>query len=271
MDLQFGVGDSPKLLVACRALADSVLALSGDRVDPNTLASIAALTGRAFRTHQLIASVPAASNVTSVDRLAQSLLTFSAFGGPADTLSTLVAKLARAGAIKPQGDNPDNVVSVQLMRAASLAFPHYRMPFLDSIASTDDYLVSAELAFARGDTVQLRESLTRLQASRAKFALPDITFDALYPEAWLVAASGDKRRSAAWLDPALGTLRVQASLIDPIRSASLVQAMALRAELAASLGDAAEAARWARAVVALWSNADPFLQPLVARMKQFAR
>jgi hypothetical protein len=44
--------------------------------------------------------------------------------------------------------------------------------------------------------------------------------------------------------------------------------MALRAELAAAAGDRALAARWARAVITLWSDADPPLAPTLARMRQ---
>jgi hypothetical protein len=46
--------------------------------------------------------------------------------------------------------------------------------------------------------------------------------------------------------------------------------MALRAELAAAAGDAATAGRWARAVVVLWSDADPTLASLVARQRALA-
>jgi hypothetical protein len=195
---------------------------------------------------------------------------FSAFGGPTDSLASLDRSVRRGAAVKPQ-EGLSDVNGVVLMRAASLAFPHYRMSYLNEIAGTNDYLITAELAFARGDTATVRQSLERLKKSRAAFALPEITFDALYPEAWLVSQLGDKRSAAAWLDPALNNIRVQASVTDPINAASLVQTMALRAELAAAQKDNREAERWARAVVTLWSNADPFLLPVVDRMRQLAR
>ena len=47
--------------------------------------------------------------------------------------------------------------------------------------------------------------------------------------------------------------------------------MALRAELAAKVGDAKGARRWAAAVVELWSGADEFLQPLVSRMRELMK
>src|SRR5439155_1746136 len=56
----------------------------------------------------------------------------------------------------------------------------------------------------------------------------------------------------------------------PARAGSLVRAMALRADLAERVGDHAVAARWAAAVAAFWSDADPFLQPLVRRMRRRA-
>jgi hypothetical protein len=35
-----------------------------------------------------------------------------------------------------------------------------------------------------------------------------------------------------------------------------------------SVGDSANARKWARPVALLWSNADPFLEPLVQRMRR---
>ena len=102
---------------------------------------------------------------------------------------------------------------------------------------------------------------------RGAFDLPELTVDAIYPEAWLLAATGDTLGAIAWLDPILTRVRLSSSLVDPVRAAMLVRAMAFRAELAAATGDRRGAAQWAAAVVELWSGADSFLQPLVDRMR----
>jgi hypothetical protein len=51
----------------------------------------------------------------------------------------------------------------------------------------------------------------------------------------------------------------------------MVHGMALAAEIASGLGDRETARRWSSAVVALWRNADPELQPQVERLRGIAR
>ena len=52
---------------------------------------------------------------------------------------------------------------------------------------------------------------------------------------------------------------------------STVRGMALAAELAAALGERETAQRWSSAIVTLWRNADPALQPQVERLRAIAR
>jgi hypothetical protein len=112
-----------------------------------------------------------------------------------------------------------------------------------------------------------------LAAERRFAPASDLTLDALFPEAWLLAALGKPREAIDWLDPTLGTLSASApqAFVDPARAGALVRAMVLRADLAERVGDRAGAARWARIVTVLWANADSFLQPSVQRMDRLAR
>ena len=84
---------------------------------------------------------------------------------------------------------------------------------------------------------------------------------------------GDAAGAITRLDPTLNAIRSTASqdLAFTSQAGSLIRAMILRADLARQVGDAATARLWARAVVELWSGADPFLQPTVQRMQQLAR
>ena len=50
----------------------------------------------------------------------------------------------------------------------------------------------------------------------------------------------------------------------------VVRMMALRANLAAARGARPAAQRWARAVVTLWSGAEPALQPTVTQMRRIS-
>ena len=115
--------------------------------------------------------------------------------------------------------------------------------------------------------------LADVNAARRSALAPDLTFDALYPEAWLLASLKDPRAAIAWLDPTLETLSASApeKFVDPANAGALVQAMVLRANLADQTGDQATAVWWARAVTVLWKDADPFLQPVVRQMEGLVR
>ena len=84
-----------------------------------------------------------------------------------------------------------------------------------------------------------------------------------------MAELGDDDSAVAWLDPILTALpRTPPQLfLEVYQAGPLVRAMALRARLAARGGDRVAARAWAQAVLALWSGADDFLQPLVEEMK----
>ena len=89
----------------------------------------------------------------------------------------------------------------------------------------------------------------------------------------LSLALGDTTGAIEDMDPVLRALpTLGPSLFDRMpQIAALVRALALRAEIADRLSDHKTAAECARAVVALWRDADPALQPVVARMKSLAR
>jgi hypothetical protein len=129
-------------------------------------------------------------------------------------------------------------------------------------------LLFAEASLAGGDSASTRSVLERIRESRAAFALPEITIDAVFPEAFLIDATGNPELASQWLDSRLSRLSVASSLVEPIQTAMLVRAMAFRAELAHRMGDQATAARWAGVVATLWKDADPFLQPVVTHMQE---
>ena len=91
----------------------------------------------------------------------------------------------------------------------------------------------------------------------------------MYLTARLLLALGDTAGAARYMDGSLETLsRAYSALLAYLPMAgTLVRMMALRAELAAARGETSIASRWASAVVALWSGAEPVLQPTVERMR----
>ena len=273
MRLKFALPDDVAGLRAAKALADTLLRAHppADAPEADALLGLAMLTGRAGLAAALSRRVSRIAHWGLPGPLldvAPALLTFAAIGGPADSLRRLEAQVSRAiDQIQPRSAR----LALQLewiARSETLAFPDHRFATLPALAGAGDYLVNAQLAFLRGDSASVRAILRRVQQARRQTPPGDLGLDALFPEAWLLAGLGDDRAAAAWLDPTLNALEEAApnATPDPAREGGLVRAMALRADLAARMGQPGEARRWAKAVAILWSDADGFLQPLVLRM-----
>lgn len=255
------------MLRTARKLADSLLSQFPPPTapEPLLLASLAVLTGRATRAAAYMRETAVRLRwgiPPPIARTAPALLVFAALGGPLDTLRALqhVVDSAIERDI-PVDQRPDERAQ-WFVRAASLAFPRYRFPGFTALAGAGNSVVDAQAAFAGGDSIAVRRIFRMKVARRRKFAPEDITLDALYPEAALLAEMGDTAAAIAWLDPTLAALgAAQPQLFDdPTRAAGLVQAMVLRAELARSVQDSLGATRWARAVGVLWGDADSFLR-----------
>jgi tRNA A-37 threonylcarbamoyl transferase component Bud32 len=261
-------------LETARLLADSLLRGAGDRVTDSThalaLASLAALTGHVHlaarfarsSSELVLAPIPLRSTVRAFQ-------SFAALGAPVDSIRALATYLwtAPAPAARP-GDRPR-----WMRRAATISFPVYHDSAVRDLARGGDFLAVVESAWLDRDTATIRTRFSGLREARGVTAPEELKLEALYPEAWVLASAGDPAAALAWLTP---TLDAQArSSTEALRSvvgaAALVHAMALRAQLADRLGRNAEAASWARAVIALWSDADDELRPVVKEMKRLSR
>jgi hypothetical protein len=277
MLIKFSIPTDLEGVHAARVLADSLLeARAGrDPLEPRMLASLAALTGRA----RLAATLSQDQRVVEEWELPAHLAStvpaffvFAALGGPSDTLRALEQAVAQA---LEQSGMAASLQMFALAYPATIAFPDHPLESISALAGNDDILVDAQAAYLRGETDTVRALLMRIQETRGPaLRLPEVlTLDALFPEASLLAALGDERAAIDWLDPTLGTLaRTGPQLFaDALGAGPLVRALALRAELAASVGDTAGARRYASIVVALWSDADPFLQEAVERMRRLLR
>jgi hypothetical protein len=204
---------------------------------------------------------------------ALALLAFGALGGPLDSLVSLERRVAQGIA---SGIDPNGRVAARmewLARPATSAFFDYPFPSLRDLGGFGDYLVEAQLALQRGDTVAVRQQLADAAAGREWMQPSDVSLETLHPEAQLLSAIGQATDAAARLDGALAGLRTMSlDLIrSPVGAGLLVRSMALRAELASGAGDHATAARWAAPVMILWSDADSSLQQVTRRMRQFVR
>jgi Protein kinase domain len=258
------------MLARAMQLADSLLADSAlVMADPRGALTIAALTGRGALAARLASRAPehpSQSFPPHVRSAAERLLVFGSLGGPVDSLRRLEEEV-EALLRRDVGDTRPSREAV-LRRPAVLSLAQHRMSALGSLAAGPDLLLDASQGWIAGDTARVHRRLAAIVEGRRSVAPEDISMDALLPEGQLWQGIGFPRQAASQLDATLGVLpRVTLSMSDPAPAAALVRAMALRAELAASFNDRAEARRWARAVIVLWRSADPFLQPVVARMR----
>ncbi len=257
MRLKFALPADLRGVRAAKALADSLLdaypATSGP--DPFLFTGLAVLTGRASLAAQLARRAGLSGQWPVPPRIARSATAFTVFaalGGPADSLDALAAQLG-AELNGLDGSERERARLDWLARPVTLAFPDYRMALVRTLAGEGYGLVDAEAALLAGDTAGARRILDAAAPARLSNAPEDRTLDYLFPEAALRAALGDVRGAVDWLDPTLTVLSKTPpqSLSEPTRAGSLVRAMALRARLAALLGDSAGAALWAKPLAIL--------------------
>jgi hypothetical protein len=275
MRLKFALPLDVAGLRRARALADSILAHPVTDPGPEAilLASLASLTGRADQAANFARQATAEWRPPGpIAHAAPALLAYAALGGPRDSLRALFERV-EAGIKRLGAPEQLSARNEWLGRPSTLVFPHYPEA-IELVHVEGDYLFDAETAFARGDTARMLQILLGVQQGlRAAGDPSTVTFDALFPEAWLLAAAGRPREAANWIDPTFNALAETPPRVfaDPARAGAVVQAMGLRAILADQLHDQAGAARWARIVTILWSDADPFLQPFRRRMAGLAR
>lgn len=273
MRLALALPDDPAQLERARVLADSLLLHATDALasHPHAAAGIAALLGRAHEAARYARQMPADPHSALPHRAqadANALLVFAALGGPIDSIARLEQEVE--GAIRRLTDASARrgERGRWLVRPATLAVPDYR--FRTDIAF--DWVVSAQRSLADGDTVAVRESLARAEVQK-QTQLPFVrTFDTQFAEMRLLIGLGDLAGAAAWVDPSLAVL-AEVDLDNLSRAEGvgpLVRIAAHRAEVAAGLGDHGEARRWAGAVLTLRVESDPFLQPLIDRMRELS-
>jgi len=264
-------------LVTARRLADSLLAHASREapLEPKLLASLAALTGRAelaVRLGRVIGSVDRMETPPALVGIGISFLTYAALGGPRDSLAPLAQRVERALETGVATESLAWAQEMWLQLPVLIGFPAYAFPEVTQLARSGSGLMSGYAAYLRADTAGALRAIQSAQ-SGASGGLPGSrTIDMGYGTAWLLAEFGETRAAAASVDEILSALPQTPPqlFLEVYQVGPLVRAMALRAELAERLGDRETARKWATAVATLWSDADPFLQPTIARMEQLS-
>lgn len=263
-----------------RSLADSILdvAIPAETSDLQRLAITAALAGRAHESAHMAARGAEGQDVfitvpVAVMRPTEALTTYAALGKPADSIA-FYERLVDAAIENRIPPHEVNAARSRLMtRAASLAYLTHPLDCFRELANASGYrynVLQAEAAHADG----LNSDVTRILSDalnvrlQKQISAAQVSYDALFAEAWLWAQVGDTAQAVGMLDATLNTRRWSepGSLNHPAVAASFVRAMALRAELAAATNDTNAARQWAGAVLALWGNADDALAPVTDRM-----
>ena len=261
-----------------RALADSLLARNGGSAkEAQWLAGLAALTGRAREAARL-ARLGGAEPVAGWDTLP----------APVGQAATLLLVQAAAGvcddAFRASVTRMDDLIEsygVPAHRDASRAELTYRarrlaVPCLGAAQVASFPPRSSwdrmQKRLAAGDARGVRTEFANLQESRRNRRPGGTAADFTFTGAWMLAEIGDTAAAVRHLDQtlnALPTLSLNA-VRELAQSAALGRMMVWRADLAQAQGDKQNGSRWAAAASALWKNADPELQPAVARMRTLA-
>lgn len=253
--LKYALPSNEKEIVAVRTLADSLLVSAQDAsgIDATRLASVAALVSNvdmAARLSERIDSQSAQLELPQdVMASAKAFVVRAVMGGPPDSLRALEARVTNGitNGVLPQ--HQTMMRAMWLARGSALAFHVYRSPAFKALDTTVA-LIGAEAAVMRGDKRRARDILMRAQQARANVPPANVTLDALYPEAWLLASLGDSSAALARIAPTLDALRSIPSeqLADAVIAGSLMQSMRLRQSLLTSAGDRRGGQEWARAV-----------------------
>ena len=268
--------------VEARALGDSVLGAwpGADPAVARRLAGLAALTGRIHRAAGLLAAAADGEPFTTPEGVpvplpepvaapARALVAYAAVGAPAESLSAIERRVtALVGSwVAPARQATARRAALHL--AAALAFPQMGIRDAHRGPVGGNYLLSLQSALERGDVAAVRSGIAAVDRARGGVRAGDVTIQHVFHEAWLLVAVGDTAGAISRLDRALGApASLGLALVDEVpQAAGFVRAMALRADLAAAMGDQPRAVRWARGVLALWRDADPDLGVVVSRME----
>jgi hypothetical protein len=266
---------------AAAALADTLLASreADSLASAKFVAGLAALRGRVHRAARALERSAAVRLATGpggerpdladpVKAAGLRLLSYAAFGGPADSL--LHAAAGARAAIDAYVPAPRRLAATAATFARPVALA---WPVLDTMAIQGDYLLDLQRAIQRGDRAEAQRLLVTLNGIRASQRPGDVAIDASLAEIGALLRFGDTATARVRLRRILDALPTLGSdlLTEVTQAAALVRAMALRAELAQLAGDTAEARHWSLPVMTLWSSGEGDTPAIVSRVRSFAR
>jgi hypothetical protein len=268
-------------------LADSLLVANAaeEPTEAEPLMWLALLTGRIDRATNLVARVsgrtlrqvrgadgrPASLPTTALRERADFLVRASL--GVCDArVKAAPARLVGLLDASFPGGTPPGVESSFMERIVGFALPCLGPSVLTTLHEPGRSMPMWARAFDPADTGFATEYAARERARPPLTRGAESGVDGIILDASVKLALRDSAGALRELTLALDRIPIlnRAALSSEWSTGSTVRGMALAAEIAAGLGDRETAHRWSSAIVALWRNADPELQPQVARLRAIA-
>jgi hypothetical protein len=268
-------------------LADSVLAANPDEsaVEAEPLMSLAILTGRIERAAGLLARISGKSGrqVRGADgrpvelpatmlRERADFLVRSSLGVCDDRVRSAPARLVGLLDAAFPGGVARGVESNFLERIVSFALPCLGPSGLATLNEPGRSLATWARAFDPADTAFAAEYEARVRARPPMNPGAEAGVDAVILDASVRLAIGDSVGALRQLTQALDRIPIvgRGLLSSEWSTGATVRGMAMAADIAAGIGEDETARRWSAAITALWRDADPELQPRVARLRAIA-
>jgi tRNA A-37 threonylcarbamoyl transferase component Bud32 len=256
-----------------RIIGDSLLrefrGVSGD--EANAMASIAALLGREHLAATFVRQSDGAGDIgatipLSLKRAAAVLDVYAASGRSSDSLAVIERRVMDGirQSVPPEGQ-PGTRFRL-LGRSATLAMREGKGPgMLPDLAAAGEPLATAQVAWQRGDSAEVRRSLAVLAAARRTLSPEETTLEAVVPEAELLLWLGDRNAARQRIGPTLAALAASdiATLETPVGAGLLLRALELFASLEREKSPGNRASQWLVALRELTGNAS---LPSSARM-----
>ncbi len=264
---------------AASGLADSVLSNTPDSISSDLLA-LAAFTGRTgsmirlAQLHKGWMPIGVSQYTLMPDLVATSAEFFAraALGECGENMSALEKTFDNQLASYVSPDKHAAVRHILMARAYSLLTPCTNGASALKITSPENQLYRLQQSYAQKNQPVLRARIDSMSRLRADSRPGDRPADFTYQEAWIMTAVGDTSGAIRKLDLGLGAIPSMsaATLAQPAAAAAIGRMIALRADIAAKIGDRENAVRWGKAGSELWRNADKSLSPTIGRMKTLA-
>jgi hypothetical protein len=240
-----------------RLVADSMLMLApANAGDTQLQAGLAALTGRVYRSAELAAMAPETfynlpsgesfEAPTAVGAAAQRLLTFAAFGVPAESIQASRARLEQVVGRDVEVARQLKVLEAVSYRASLLGFPLLPAP------AGELEINRMEAAVATNDRVAAHDAFAALAAIERQS--PTVAPDHVLLEARLLSLIGDSAAARTRLEAMLDDLTVIGR--DFFDSVTQPAALPLAMHLYGELGGKIKQRGLDSSLAALWRNGD---------------